>query len=409
MVRVCVVGGGTAGSEAALEASARGAEVTVVERDSKPGRPWNSWPDLIRPPPAGAEPEPLINHGELGPSAKSVVSEAKSAAPGALSTADGVLRYDLLILATGSAFEPPDFQGSRKQGVFVLDSMRRYEELGWSSGSLGRIVVAGEGGRSLEVADRLSGSGRQLRVMISSWQRGRPSPSAWDVLSEAASQRGVSLSHGRLARVVGAERAEAVVADGEVVGCDSVVFVPRRKPRVLPARVRLGPRGGVLVGRTLASSDPTIYAAGGCAELQGVVRPDVLDGEPSSSGRVAGANCTGDTLSLLPSTSAESIIFGLRWIRIRERSSPGRSAAPRALRVGRRWGRSSSCHIDFEPVSNRVVGIEMVKAAGSALIGQVPVSLERSLRSLAFAGLGSTDISLVSETARLGLGGCRRS
>ena len=102
MVRVCVVGGGTAGSEAALEASALGAEVTLVEKSERPAPPWGTWPDLIRAFGSGTG-KPCFSWARGGKSpAKTLTSQAKSAGKGAVATARGEVACDLTVLATGS-------------------------------------------------------------------------------------------------------------------------------------------------------------------------------------------------------------------------------------------------------------------------------------------------------------------
>ncbi|HUH82253.1 MAG TPA: hypothetical protein VLX33_00065, partial [Nitrososphaerales archaeon] len=62
-----------------------------------------------------------------------------------------------------------------------------------------------------------------------------------------------------------------------------------------------------------------------------------------------------------------------------------------------------ACQIVFDGPSGRVEGIEFVNTITSRVVGEVPPSLDLDLRALAYGGTGSSDISLISETARLGL------
>ena len=112
MVSVCVVGGGTAGSEAASEASLRGAEVTVVERLERPSPGWKTWPNLIRVLSQDSEAE-FSTWPAGAPQDRKVVAEVLSARSGSVKTSAGTLRPDFVVLATGSSFEPPTFQGHR--------------------------------------------------------------------------------------------------------------------------------------------------------------------------------------------------------------------------------------------------------------------------------------------------------
>jgi pyruvate/2-oxoglutarate dehydrogenase complex dihydrolipoamide dehydrogenase (E3) component len=336
---------------------------------------------------------------------KNVMTEAKSAGPGFVVATDGLLdHFDFIVSATGSWFEPSTFKGCRKPGVFVLDSPRMYTELGLQCGAKDRVVVAGEGWRALQVADRLSGHDRDVRVFISEWQRKVPSPLAFDVIEAAARRRGVSISRGTLERAVGAGPIEAAVSGDEVVPCDALAYVPRRIPRVIPGSATLGRGGGLLVDREMRTTAPWTYAAGGCAELDaGTNPPMILEGEAALSGRIAGANCMGGRHSIGFGRYCEALVFGLRWSCVGTWSSAACSSGLRVEEASQRWGESAACVISFEKSTKRVLGIESVEAAASRTSGVLSIGSGVSLQSLAYGGLGSSDISLVSDTARLGL------
>ncbi|MDG6909896.1 MAG: NAD-binding protein, partial [Nitrososphaerota archaeon] len=90
-MKVCVVGGGTSGMEAAREAEARGADVTVVEKSDLPDPPWRSWPAALGPgatarsPPSGGEGGWTLLRKE----AKSVREDRVTTADGRSISADG--------------------------------------------------------------------------------------------------------------------------------------------------------------------------------------------------------------------------------------------------------------------------------------------------------------------------------
>ena len=273
--------------------------------------------------------------------------------------------------------------------------------LGRTSDSTSRVVVAGEGVRSLEVADRLSAKGLRVKVFVSSWQSRPPSPLVAEVLYDKARRSGVTVVPGSVTRALGEARLEAVLADGTVTPCDTLVFVPRRFPRIVPSQALVGSTGGVLVDQNLRTGDPRTYAAGGCAELAGSSLPCTFVQEPSLSGRVAASNCLGDGIRLVPARSSEAVLFGLRWARCaRETVRCGPLGGRK--RVGRRWGATSACEIVFEGPGRRVLEVETVEEAARSA-GPVPASALTNLSSLAYGRFGSSDISLVSDTARLGL------
>jgi hypothetical protein len=336
-------------------------------------------------------------------SAKNINTEARSAGPGFVVTKGGYReQFDFVVSATGSTFEPSTLPGSRKPGVFVLDSPRTYADLGRARGTMAKAVVAGEGWRGLEVADRLAGPDREVRAFISSWEREGPSPEVLAVIQEAAQDRGVYLLGGRLDGALGTGKLEAVVAGGEVVPCDVLAFVPKRTPRVILTSASLGRAGGLLVDRGMKTTSPSIYAAGGCAELQGTSPPATLDCEASLSGRIAGLGCVGGRQRIGPARISEILLFGLRYSRLEMRRSPALLPGVRAQVVSRTWGKASACAIVFERSSRQVLSIETVIAAGSRT-EMLSIECGASLQALAYGGLGSTDISMVSDTARLGL------
>ena len=98
--------------------------------------------------------------------------------------------------------------------------------------------------------------------------------------------------------------------------------------------------------------------------------------------------------------STESFVFGLLWSRVE--ALPVRApSTPSLSTVARRWDESSACEIAFETSTKRVVRVESVERPGPMGLPRLPIPSEMSLQSLAY-GLGSSDITLVSETARLG-------
>ena len=406
MVRICVIGGGSAGEEAAFEADLRGADVTIVERRPDQDLPWRSWPELISQPPAKGG---LFN-GQRKSSKNVLTAEAKSAGPSFVALSNGDrLRFDSIIVATGSRFKPVSLLGARKPGVYVLDGAEKYEELGRACPSIDEAVVVGEGYRGLEVADRLSSNGAKILLVISCWQYEAPAPLVVDVIEDAAQERGIEIQRGVVSRVVGNGRVEAVVACGSVTPCDTVVVAPLRMPNPVNSPLRLGQMGAFEVAGTMRTSEPSTFAAGGCAELKGgILGSGTLTAEPSLSGRIAGSNSAGSTHSIGGARIDELRVFGLGWSRIGKRGGAPVAFGNRADTVSRRWGPASACVITHERFSERVVAVESIQPSAASPAGLPPLEAGVSLEALAY-GLGLSDISLISETARLGLREWRKS
>ena len=406
MVRVCVIGGGSAGEEAAFEADRLGAQVTIVERKPEKDPPWKSWPGLISP----SLPKGELFHNRRRSSVNILMMEAKSAGSNSVTVYDGTtLRFDSIVLATGSRFKPAPFLGDRKPGVLILDGPEKYEELGRAFRRMDRAVVVGEGFRGLEVADRLRNSGIKVLLIIWGWQHEAPSPMAVDVIVDAARESGVEIQRGRVSKAVGNGRVEAVVVGGSVIPCGAVIVVPLRAPNPLHSSLTLGDSGAVAVDGTMRTSEPSVFAAGGCAELKGsLLGSGTLTAEPFLSGRIAGSNSAGSTHSIGGSRIDELRVFGLWWSRIGRRGGAGIAFGNKAEAVSRRWGPGSACVIMHERFSERVVGVESIQPSESTPAGLPPLSAGVTLEALAY-GLGLSDISQISETARLGLRKWRKS
>ena len=406
MVRVGVIGGGTAGTEAAHEAALTGADVTVIEPSDSHGPPWAYWPDLIRPDPEAGTTKCQWNPS-VPPPERTILATALRADPRRVTTDGGArIEFDSVILCTGSAFSPPAFQGSRKSGVYVLDTPWNYASLAGRCASSDSVVVGGEGYRGLVVAARLSSQGRAVRLLASRWRDGPPSSCMLGVIRRAASEGGVILSEGSLARALGQERVEAVIAEGELLKCDTLAYVPERVPKVIPTGAQLGPAGGILVDGFLRTSAEGVLAAGGCAELE--CRPGVsvpLDGDAGMSGRIAGSNSVGRNIPARGAQIIRVVAFGLRFTSAWFGSTASTHTWTRLDSVNHSWSDRSACTIAFERSTGRVIGIQLVEPAAEGAVLPV-MTAGPSLRSLAYGVLGSTDISLLADTARQALRVC---
>ncbi len=329
---------------------------------------------------------------------------------GFVTFSDGDRReFDSIIIATGSYFARSHLRGLGRQGVFVLDSPQGYADLGRNLGSVRNPVVAGEGSRGLQVAERVGGKERRVRLLVSHWQKGEPTPPVFEALREAAARSGISIQKGELTRVVGDECTEAVVVGGEVFACDTLALVPRRVPRVIPSEARTGPLGGIVVERDLRTTIRSVFAAGGCAEVRAGPAPSsTLDEECLVSGRIAASNCMGEK-NLIPMTRyVELLVFGLRWTRAGMEALSAVPPEGRLAQVGLRR-RLSACTIVYDRPTQRVVGFESLEPPEAFPIGGILLEAGPNLATLSYGGLGSIDISVVPDTARLGLRQCQKS
>ncbi len=217
------------------------------------------------------------------------------------------------------------------------------------------------------------------------------------------------MQKGEPMRVLGDESTEAVVVSGEVLACDSLALVPRRVPKVVPTEARTGPLGGIVVERDMRTTIQSVFAAGGCAEVRAGIAPSsTLDEECLVSGRIAASNCMGEKNLIPRARCIELLVFGLRWIRAGMEAQSAAHSGGRIAQVGLRRG-LSACTILYDRPTQRVVGFESIEPPEASPIGGIMLEGGPSLTTLSYGGLGSIDISVVPDTARLGLRQCQRS
>jgi nitrite reductase (NADH) large subunit len=195
-----------------------------------------------------------------------------------LSSSGEWIRFDNVVLATGSAPFVPPIPGVNKQGVFVyrtiedLVAIREYAK----TAKVGAVL--GGGLLGLEAAKAVHDLGLTTHVIEFA---PRLMPRQLDaaggrLLAKSVEALGVKVHTGRAAtNVLGGDRAEGLAfKDGETLECDLIVVSAGIRPRDELARdagLALGERGGILVDDSLRTSDQDIFAIGECALHQGTL------------------------------------------------------------------------------------------------------------------------------------------
>ncbi len=276
MKRLVVVGYGMVGHRLveSLRTRDSGGEwrVTVLAEEPRPAydrvrlTSWFDGEDLTLPEPDGAE-------IRLGQQALALDLAARK-----VSTVDGALEYDQLVLATGSYPFVPPVPGKELAGCFVYRTIEDLTALtDYSAGKRTGVVIGG-GLLGLEAANALRRLGLTTHVVEFA---PRLMPLQVDEAGGAMLKRhiedlGLTVHTGRAAsRVTGDSSVRQVVfEDGGVIQTDVVVFAAGIRPRDELARaagMQLGPRGGVAVDSACRTSDPAVWAVGECAALDGRV------------------------------------------------------------------------------------------------------------------------------------------
>jgi assimilatory nitrate reductase electron transfer subunit len=255
-MKVVIVGGGSAGTVLAQRVD--GAILLAVEPEYRRALLC----DLL----AGR----LSTSDIAGSSAERARVEAIDRASRTVRVAGAAIRYDALVLATGSAPAEPPF---RADGVHRLHTLDDYLALRDALPSASRTVVVGGGPLGVETATVLARRGLQVTLVH---RHARLLPSLLDAEGAAALRR-VLRGYGiRTALAVAATRV-ATSRRGRVTGVwldgggrvdtDLVVLACGTRPRVELARaagLAVTP-AGIAVDDTLGTSDPHIFAVGDCA------------------------------------------------------------------------------------------------------------------------------------------------
>ncbi|MGW5436634.1 nitrite reductase large subunit NirB [Nocardia asteroides] len=216
----------------------------------------------------------------LGQRGASIDREAKTVT----SSNGDVIAYDALVMATGSyAFVPP-VPGHDLPECFVyrtiddLDGIRAAAE---AAGPGAHGVVIGGGLLGLEAANALRLMGMTPHVIEFN---DRLMPAQVDagggaILEQLVSDIGLNVHTGvGTAKIVsieedGPHNVTLHLSDESEIHASLVVFSAGIRPHDAVAKeagLELGPRGGILTDVTLQSSDPSIWAIGECAAVEGI-------------------------------------------------------------------------------------------------------------------------------------------
>lgn len=216
-----------------------------------------------------------------------------------LSFTDGVsLPYSKLVLATGSHAIRLPKPGMDLPGVITFRAMDDVERM-LNGVKPGRpAVVIGGGLLGLEAAYGLARAGVRVTLLhlAPRLMERQLDDEAARLLRAAIELKGCEvLLEADTARVIGTDKAEAVeLTDGRLIPADLVVCAVGVRPNADLGRASgLVCNRGILVDDGLATSDPSIFAIGECAEHRGVAYGLV---EPAyEHARVLARRLAGDT------------------------------------------------------------------------------------------------------------------
>ncbi|MBI4499209.1 MAG: FAD-dependent oxidoreductase [Chloroflexi bacterium] len=272
-----IVGANLAGGRAAEALRARGFAGRIVLVGEEPDRPYER-PPLSKGYLQGAYPEeklflrPQSYYDEYAIELRlGVRATGLEPAERSVALASGErLRYDKLLIATGTQARRLDVPGGDLEGVYALRTLRDARRLAAALQQAQRVVVVGAGFIGLEVAASARVRGCAVTVLEAA-----AVPLAHAVGAELGQVcAAIHRDHGVDLRVScavqgfrGSERVEQVVlADSTAIACDIVVVGVGVTPAVAwLAGSGIALENGVLVNEYTETSLPDVYAAGDVA------------------------------------------------------------------------------------------------------------------------------------------------
>lgn len=238
-----------------------------------------------------------------------VIAEATAIRRGdkILQTSDGDIKYDRLVLATGSEPSALPIQGIDLDGVFpIRKEIANLRSLQERIAVATDVVVIGGGFIGIEFADEIKKTGGKnvTVVEVAAHCLSLAYDSEFCVrMEELVRSRGIEIrTSAKVERIAGDQLVEKVIlVGGSEIKADVVIVGVGVAPNIALAQeagIRLGTQtGAIMVDRTMQTSDKSIYACGDCAK-----KISFFGGAPStlrlasiatSEARIAGANLFG--------------------------------------------------------------------------------------------------------------------
>lgn len=206
---------------------------------------------------------------------------------------DKVYFYDKLILAMGAESFVPPIAGSDKEGIFTIRRSEDILNIKKAFKSNTRIVVIGGGVIGLEAAVELARYGASVTVLeaLPYLMTKQIDKEVSDIICSKLNNIEIHADVS-IASINGNQSATGVtLADGRHFECDFIVMACGVKAdlSIVPQTVETA--RAIVIDENCRTSDENIYAAGDCAQYNGINY--ALWSQGIAQGRVAGINAAG--------------------------------------------------------------------------------------------------------------------
>jgi nitrite reductase (NADH) large subunit len=189
------------------------------------------------------------------------------------------IKYDYLVLATGSSAFVPDIPGVEKEGVFVYRTIEDLELIKAYATNARTGAVIGGGLLGLEAAKALMDLGIKETHVIEFASRLMPrqiDSAGSAMLQSKLKELGLNVHLNKSTSCIGGvHRAEALhFNDESILPIDMLVISAGIRPRDELAKLaglQVGTRGGIIVNDKMQTNDEAIFAIGECALYEGMI------------------------------------------------------------------------------------------------------------------------------------------
>jgi NADH oxidase (H2O2-forming) len=183
------------------------------------------------------------------------------------------LKYEKLVLATGSCAIEPPINGIKKDGVFLLNRDPKYlRKIKQEALDAENIVIFGGGYIGVELSDELLKVGKNVTIIEKSK---RLMPSSFDSETSTKAKEiierlgGKVILDSKIKKIVGIEAVTGITLSNDInIDCDFLIICCGSRPNTEVAE-KLGliydRDRGILVDEYFRTSDKDIFAVGECA------------------------------------------------------------------------------------------------------------------------------------------------
>jgi NADPH-dependent 2,4-dienoyl-CoA reductase/sulfur reductase-like enzyme len=212
------------------------------------------------------------------------------------------IKYDSLIIATGSVPILPEVEGIDLKGVHLMRFLEDAVKISNRVKVGDTCIVVGGGFTALLIADALFKRGvKPVLCVRSRLLRRIVEPDVSEIL-EKEILKNCRIIHGNLEKIIGSREAEYVKINGEKIRTSTIILATGTRPSVELANntgIHVSEEG-IQVDEKMTTSIPNVYAAGDCTATLDFISKKYtympLASKAAIEGTIAGCNAAGKKL-----------------------------------------------------------------------------------------------------------------